>query len=141
MADLGGVIRLKRFQLDEKRRVLADLNALLSELLAERDRLDAQVLIEQAKAGETIEGQMAYGKYAQAAIARRKRLVESIAQVESQIEAATDQVREAMGELKKFEITQAEREKRARAKVRRRESQAMDDIAIERFQRKNSSGG
>jgi flagellar export protein FliJ len=136
MADLGGVIRLKRFQLDEKRRVLADLNALLTELLAERDRLDAQVLVEQAKAEESLEGQMAYGKFAQAAIARRKRLVDSIAQVEGQIETATDQVREAMGELKKFEITQAEREKRARAKVRRRETQAMDDIAIERFQRK-----
>ncbi|GIL41392.1 flagellar FliJ family protein [Roseiterribacter gracilis] len=136
MADLSGVIRLKKFQLDEKRRVLADLNALLSELLAERDRLDAQVLVEQAHAQASLEGQLAYGKFAQAAIARRKRLGDSIVQVEGQIEAATDQVREAMGELKKFEITQAEREKRARAKVRRRETQTLDDIAIERFQRK-----
>jgi flagellar export protein FliJ len=136
MADLGGVIRLKRFHLDEKRRVLGDLNALLAELFAERDRLDAQVLVEQAHAEASLEGQMAYGKFAQAAIARRRRLGESIGQVEGQIESATDQVRESMGELKKFEITQAERDRRSRAKVRRRETQTLDDIAIERFQRK-----
>lgn len=136
MADLGGVIRLKRFHLDERRRVLGDLNALLAELFAERDRLDAQVLVEQAHAEASLEGQMAYGKFAQAAVARRKRLGESIGQVEGQIESATDQVRDAMGELKKFEITQAERERRSRAKVRRRETQTLDDIAVERFQRK-----
>jgi flagellar protein FliJ len=136
MADLGGVIRLKRFQLDEKRRVLGDLNALLSELGAERDRLDAQVLVEQAHAEQSLEGQLAYGKFAQAAVARRHRLVESITQVEAQIAAATDQVRDAMGELKKFEITQAERDKRSRAKLRRRETQTLDEIAVERFQRK-----
>jgi flagellar export protein FliJ len=136
LADLGGVIRLKRFHLDERRRVLGDLNALLAELFAERDRLDAQVLVEQAHAEASLEGQMAYGKFAQAAVARRKRLGESIGQVEGQIESATDQVRDAMGELKKFEITQAERERRSRAKVRRRETQTLDDIAVERFQRK-----
>jgi flagellar export protein FliJ len=137
VADLGGVIRLKRFQLDEKRRVLGDLNALLAELIAERDRLDARVLIEQAHAEASLEGQLAYGKFAQASVVRRQRLVDSVAQVETQIEAGTDHVRDAMGELKKFELTQAERDRRARARVNRRETQILDDVAVERFQRKS----
>src|SRR3981189_3349980 len=112
MADLGGVIRLKRFHLDEKRRVLGDLNALLAELFAERDRLDAQVLVEPAHAEASLEGQMAYGKFAQAAIARRRRLGESIGQVEGQIESATDQVLDDAFIYKKFMITQADREQR-----------------------------
>jgi flagellar export protein FliJ len=139
MAELHGVIRLKRFHLDEKRRVLSDLNGFLAELVNQRDRLDSQVLVEQVAAGQSLEAQMAYGKFAQAALDRRRRLVDSIAQVETQIEQATDAVREAMGELKKFELTQAERDKRSRAKTRRRETQTLDDMAVERFARKDTT--
>lgn len=143
MADLKGVIRLRRFQLDEKRQALAELQRLAVSLAEEQARLEQSIEAEK-EAARTVpdpNAAFAFGAFVRSALERRKRIEHSRAQLEIQIEAATDEVRGAFNELKKFEQTEAQRRAKETQRRARIESNQLDEIGIEGFRRKAAEGG
>ena len=136
---LASVIRLHRWQLDEKRRALADLESLAGRLSGEIAKLDGELARERALAAEQTEPLVGFAAYLEATRSRRARLLESLAQVQSQIAAATEDIRQAFQELKKYELAEAGRENRARAKEKRRETAYLDEIGLAAHERSKNS--
>ena len=137
MSSLDGLIRLHRSQLDEKRRALAELQALAERLRSELERLDAEVTAEEA-AARAEEVAFSFAAYAEAARGRRLRLTQSIAQVDARIAAGTDEIAAAFQELKRYELAQQERERRVKLKERRRATARLDEVASTRFLRRQT---
>ena len=75
--------------MDEKRRALAELQALADKLMKDGERLEREIAAEQEIARNSPEAAFGYGGFAKQAIERRHRLAESVAQVEHQIAQAT----------------------------------------------------
>lgn len=138
MNDLSQIIRLRRWQLDEKRRALTDLETLSDRLAEDARRLEAELRAEQQAASQDEAARAAYAAYAREVIARRQRIEQSRQAVETQIGAARDEVREAFSEIKKYEQLQALRERRQKAERTRREQAAFDEVALETHRRRQA---
>ncbi|MCH8189382.1 MAG: flagellar FliJ family protein [Proteobacteria bacterium] len=137
MSGLDSLIRLHRWKLEEKRRVLADLESLMDELRTRAGDLEVEILDEQKAAAGSEEAGFAYAAYATQAIHRRGILAQSAAELEGKIEAARDDVKEAFQEAKKYEIAQERKLERERIVMARRERIAEDDVALDIFRRKS----
>ncbi|MFD1625440.1 flagellar export protein FliJ [Azospirillum griseum] len=135
---LKTIIRLQKLQLDEKRRVLAELQNLGDRLRAEIERLKEEIAQEQATARENFAVSFTYANFAQAALERGRKLGESLAQVEVQISVATDQMAEAYQELKRYELAEEERIKREKHKLKRKEAEMLDETALIGFRRRQA---
>lgn len=136
MSELDTLIRLHRWQLDEKRRALADLQALADRLEEEKARLEAEVAREQEAARNSADVAFSYAGFAQVAIERRRRLEQSVAQIHAQVAVATDEVAEAFQELKRYELAQEGRDRRERQRRRRREGILLDEVAVTGYLRR-----
>ncbi len=136
MSTLDSLIRINRWQLDEKRRHLADLEALAARLREEQRRLDDEERREQAAATASPEGAFAYAGYAQALVERRRKLMQSLAEVAQQITAAREALAEAFQEMKRYEITAASRARQAELGERRRQQRGLDELGVEGFRRR-----
>ena len=71
------LVRLKRFQVSDKRRQLAQLDLMIGEFDRVASELDAQISAEEKKAGITDTNHFAYPTFARAARTRRDNLVAS----------------------------------------------------------------
>ena len=140
MAELRGIIRLRRFELDEKKRVLAELHRLADELDLERARLDQAIEAEkQVAAGAAGTGPgLAFGSYVQAALGRRKRVEETRRDLDGKIETAMEAVRAAFSNVKTLEQAQLDRDARASQKRARLEGAQLDEIALNGFRRRST---
>jgi flagellar FliJ protein len=136
---LPTLIRVRTWALEEKRRKVADLQALEAQLQEAIARLDDEVQIENNIASGDTNARFTYGSYLSAAIERRRTLDASVIDVRHQIEAAQDEVTVAYQELKKFEVAQSNRKRRARDEANRREQVGLDEIALESFRRRGSA--
>ncbi|MBV8538049.1 MAG: flagellar FliJ family protein [Alphaproteobacteria bacterium] len=136
MKGLAALIRLHTWRLDEKRRELADLQRLEDQFLEDGRRLQAEVAAEQEFAKTSDGGAFSYGGFAIGVIERRKRIEASIAEVRRRIDDKRAEVAEAFQELKRYEITQAERLKRERAEADRRNQADLDEISLTQYQRR-----
>ena len=97
------LIRLKRFQLEEKRRRVRQIETMLAEFSRMTNDLDREIANEEKRAGISDPNHFAYPTYARAASVRRDNLKSSIAELAGQIEEAKTAQDEAQAELVKFE--------------------------------------
>ncbi len=136
MKGLAALIRLHTWRLDEKRRELADLQRLEDQFLEDGRRLEAEVAAEQEFAKTSDSGSFSYGGFAVGVIERRKRIEASVAEVRRRIDDKRAEVADAFQELKRYEITQAERLKREQAEADRRTQADLDEISLMQHQRR-----
>jgi flagellar export protein FliJ len=124
------LIRLKRFQVDEKRRKVAQIEMMIADFERMANELDREVKAEEARSGISDIGHFAYPTYAKAAKVRRDNLVQSADNLRGQLDDAKALLAEAFEEMKKVEILD-DREKTAeRAVQNQREQAAMDTIGL-----------
>ena len=97
------LIRLKRFQVEEKRRRVRQIETMMAEFARMTVDLDREIAVEEKRAGISDPGHFAYPTYARAAMARRENLKSSIAELAGQVEDAKAAQEEAQAELQKFE--------------------------------------
>jgi flagellar export protein FliJ len=135
---LESLIRLHRWQLDERRRELATLEDLAQKLAEERLRLDAEDAREQKAALASPEAARGYAGYAKGLIDRRRKLAQSTAEVAQQIAQARDALSEAFQEVKRFEIAEANRLRLEEQREQKRQQRALDDLGVEGFRRRNA---
>lgn len=136
MADLSVLIRLHQHELDEKRRALADLYAALAELERQQRDLEREFDMEKAAVAKANDVHFTFAQYAETVIKRREEMNAAEAELEEHIQKAKLSLLDTFSELKKFEMTQEERERIEEAERQFRETQELDAIGIESFRRK-----
>ena len=104
MKSREAVIRLKRFEVEEKRRKVADIESMIGDFNNMAADLDRQIAIEQERAGISDVNHYAYPTFAKAAIQRRNNLTASAADLEAKLASARAELDEANEELKKIEL-------------------------------------
>jgi flagellar export protein FliJ len=98
------LIRLKKFQLDERRRRVAQIEAMIGDFERIGGDLDREIKAEQDRSGIHDPNHFAYPTYAKAAIARRDNLKRSAEELRGQLEDAKAALAEASDEMKKMEL-------------------------------------
>jgi flagellar protein FliJ len=98
------LIRLKKFQVDEKRRKVAQIETMIAEFERMAADLEREIRVEQDRAGIHDPSHFAYPTYAKAAIARRENLKRSAEELRVQLEDAKLLLGDAFDELKKVEL-------------------------------------
>lgn len=103
MKSREGLIRLKRFQVEEKRRQVAQIEAMIAEFERMAKDLNDQVIAEQERSGIRDAGHFAYPTFAKAATQRRDNLAASGEALKDQLAAARAAYDEAVADLDKVE--------------------------------------
>jgi flagellar protein FliJ len=98
------LIRLKKFQVDGRRRRVAQIDSMISEFERISSNLERDIRIEQDRCGIHDPRHFAYPTYAKAAIQRRDNLKRSAHDLKMQLEDAKAALSEAFEELKKVEL-------------------------------------
>lgn len=136
MSDLSVLIRLHQHELDEKRRALADLYQQMAELEKRRRQLERDFEREKETLAKANDVHFTFASYAETVIKRREDLNQAEAALEQRIQLAKISLLETFSELKKFEMTQEERDRLEAEERLFRENQELDAIALEGFRRK-----
>jgi len=129
MKTRDSLIRLKRFQVDEKRRQLAQIESMIAEFNRMADELDDQIKSEQERVGITDVTHFAYPTFAKAAADRRDNLRNSAHELDDQLQRAQDELSEAIEELKKFEQLEERDQQRERTAQEMAEQEQLDEVA------------
>jgi flagellar protein FliJ len=122
------LVRLKKFQVDEKRRRVAQIEAMIADFERMASDLDREVANEERRAGISDPAHFAYPTYARAARTRREKIVHSCDELKGQLETARGELEIAFEEMKKVEILQDREAAQERAEDARREQVEMDRI-------------
>ncbi len=136
MADLTGLIRLRRHELDEKRRELGELNAKVEALHQRRRDILAKLEKEKNLAAVDINAAQGFGQYLNGALNTCRDLDAEIERVMVDVDKATDVVREAFMEVKKLELTQENREKEAEDLMAKLETAELDEAGLNAHRRR-----
>ena len=107
MKSRENLVRLKQFQVNEKRRQLLQLDMMIAEFERMASELDLQITAEEKKAGITDINHFAYPTFAKAARQRRDNLQNSQADLAQQRGAAESLLAEAEAELSKAEMLES----------------------------------
>jgi flagellar protein FliJ len=103
MKSRNTLIRLKKFQVEEKRRKVAQIEAMIADFQRMGADLDREIVAEQERAGIHDPTHFAYPTYAKAAMTRRENLKLSAGELAVQLEEAKIALHECFDDLKKVE--------------------------------------
>jgi len=126
------LIRLKKFQVDEKRRRVAQIEGMIADFNRMAADLDREIAAEQDRAGIHDPAHFAYPTYAKATIVRRNNLRRSAEDLEIQLEDARAALADVFEELKKVELLDERDHQRELASAGVRERAALDGTALMR---------
>jgi flagellar export protein FliJ len=129
------LIRLKKFQVDEKRRQVAQIDMMIADFERMAGELDQQIEIEQQKTGISDVAHFAYSTFAKAAMTRRDNLLASAHDMKDKLEAAQDELAEAVEDLKKVELLDQREQTREGMEQAKAEQAEYDEIGRLRHMR------
>ena len=124
------LIRLKKFQVDERRRKVAQIEGMIAEFERMAADLEREIKTEQERAGIHDPAHFAYPTYAKAAMQRKENLKRSADELKVQLDDAKAALGEAFEELKKVELLDERDQARERADENTREHSDLDTIAM-----------
>jgi flagellar export protein FliJ len=132
MKSRDALIRLKRFEVEEKRRKVADIEAMIADFHHMAVDLDRQIAIEQERAGISDVNHYAYPTFAKAAIQRRNNLAASANDLGAKLDSARGELDEAIEELKKIELIEERDAERLRLEQARGSVPELEEVAAQR---------
>lgn len=103
MKSLDTLIRLKRFQAEEKRRHFAQIESMIADFDRMSRDLEREIEAEEQRSGISDAQHFAYSTYARAAATRRDNLRRSAEELKGQLEEARLAYDDAIDDLKKVE--------------------------------------
>ena len=136
MADLSALIRLHKHELDEKRRILGEFYSELAMLERDRRNMEREFEKEKEAVKQMADVSFTFAGYADTVRQKREAFDKAESALEKKIERAKEDLMETFSELKKYEMTQEERDRLEEEERRFKETQAMDAIGLEGFRRK-----
>ena len=132
MKSRDALIRLKRFEVEERRRKVAEIESMIGEFGQMAADLDRQIAIEQERAGIADVNHYAYPTFAKAALQRRNNLTASAADLAAKLAAAKGEFDEACEDLKKIEQLEERDAERIRLEQGRNSSAELDVVGAQR---------
>ncbi len=134
------MIRYNEWQVDERRKVLADFFAMAEDLDRQEEELDITISLEQVKAATSEIGRFGYPGFAQGVIAMRQNIEQSRVELEVQIDSAMEALQLAYHELKKIEIMEERRREKERKELARQDLAELDEVAQNGFISRSRKG-
>ena len=135
MKNAAALIRYYEWQVDDRRKVLAELFSSIEVLDREDEALTVSSGLEQVKASSIEVGSVSFPGFAQGVIVKRNRIHILRMELEKKIQEAQDALQLAFQDLKKIEILEARRKATEAADAERREQAELDEIARDRHLR------
>jgi len=127
------LIRLKKFAVDDRRRKVAQIEAMIADFDRMATELEREIATEQERANIHDPAHFAYPTYAKAAMTRRENLKRSTDELRLQLEDAKASLGEAFEELKKVEMLDQRDQARELAETNAREQSELDAIGALRY--------
>jgi len=137
MSRLDNIIRLRKWELDEVRRVLADLLGERQEMVAVLERMEEE-LAEQIRSGSLEVFSTTVGAYMQGVKKRGDIITAAIAAKDEEIGLQQDKVSEGFRELKTFEIARDRETQRIKKAEDKTEQAMFDDLATQDHARRDA---
>jgi len=139
-SNLKSLIKLHEWNLDERRRELGDLLREHDALVNQKDNLLRQVEEEQKIAHQSQEFLVgaSFGPFVMASRMRREELDGLIEAKNQEVEDARDRLNAVFRELKTYEITQANRERKEELELERKEQGFLDEMGMLAHRRKDA---
>lgn len=129
------LVRLKRHQVDERRRRLVQIETMIAEFHRMSADLDREIAAEEGRSGISDPAHFAYPTYARAAGQRRDNLRRSADDLHRQLDDAKAQLGEAFEDLKRVEVLQDRERSAERALEDARDMAALNRIGLSRAAR------
>ena len=137
MADLEALVRVRRHAVEQKQKFLAELYKQADELEGQKETMLTTLAEERKKVDEMgVEAVGYFGHYSEAVRGRVEDIDEAMKKLNRRIEIAREDMRDAFAELKKVEITQERREAEEEKELKKKESDIMDEVALEGYRRR-----
>ncbi|MEQ9487388.1 MAG: flagellar export protein FliJ [Alphaproteobacteria bacterium] len=136
MKTLKTLVRLAKFNVDDKRRVLAEVMAQVDAVQSRIDALEASVEHERKVASETPDLGPVFGQYAARAKADRTTMEKQLEALQPYVDQARDQLAEAFEEQKKYEITKDRRDEADRQDLDRKDQAVLDEVGLQAHRQK-----
>ena len=136
MSQFEKLVRLREFELDERRRESGDILNEVNMLQDEMIRLNKSLKVEQKIASESLEARFLYNEFASGVIRQREWLTAAIRMKEEEYESSRKKVADAYGEMRKAEIVRDEAVKDEKQRAQTLEQIEMDEIAQNIHRRK-----
>ena len=140
MADLAPLIRVRKHDIEQKQKTLAELYRQEEELKKQRDILETQLAIESEKTKD-MDAEMLkfFAPYAESVNNQIEEIDGHRAKIEQLITMAQEDMRAAFAELKKIEIIAERRDSEQLAVLDKKDADELDEIAIDAFRRSEQS--
>lgn len=135
MTALDQLVRLHRWTLDEKRQKLAELERFRAKMIMNIETLEADLAREQVAADRSDVASISLPAFIKATIDRRRKIENSIAEIDRSIAAAREEITQAFQEFKKYETAHGNHQRREALKQSRREQTAADELGIDLHRR------
>lgn len=137
MARLDSLIRVRRYAVEEKQKVLAELFRQVERFETRRKQFEVEIIkereaLEQQKTPEML---AYFGRYSQIVKRDMTRIDLELKKLDARIRMAQDDIREAFANLKRIEIVAAARKEAEKKAQDTKEDTELDAIGIEGFRR------
>ena len=136
MSQFEKLVRLREFELDERRRESGDILNEVNMLQDEMNRLNESLKVEQKIASESLEARFLYNEFASGVIRQREWLTAALKVKEEEYESSREKVVHAYGEMRKAEIVRDEALKTEKQRGQILEQIEVDEIAQNIYRRK-----
>ena len=136
MSQFEKLVRLREFELDERRRESGNILNEVNMLQDEMNRLNESLKVEQKIASESLEARLLYNEFASSVIRQREWLTAALKVKEEEYESSREKVAHAYGEMRKAEIVRDEALKAEKQRGQILEQIEVDEIARNIYRRK-----
>jgi flagellar protein FliJ len=130
MVESSNSVQNQRFDYEEKRQQVNDLELMIADFRRMANDLDQQIKVEQQTSGISDVNHFAYPTFARAAMTRRDNLRSSVAELERRLDLARQEALEAFEQLKLSETAGGlEAQRQVRPAVRRKPQRHIAGLA------------
>ena len=136
MSQFEKLVRLREFELDERRRESGNILNEFNILQDEMNRLNESLKVEQKIASESLEARFLYNEFVSSVIRQREWLTAALKVKEEEYESSREKVAHAYGEMRKAEIVRDEALKAEKQRGQILEQIEVDEIAQNIYRRK-----
>ena len=139
MADLESLIRLRKHSVDEKQKRLGEIYAKVEAIEARKKELTERLNKEREALNDdlALETREYFGNFQGVMRGYIEQLDDDLAQLETRLLAAQEDVRVAFADQKRGEIVNDRRKEEQAQELKTKESRELDEIGIEGFRRKD----
>lgn len=135
MTVLRRLARYHRHLLDEKRRTLRELEERSASIDHAIGGLENAIMEEKASAAKSMDAIGAYGGFVRASLDRREGLREELQAANAEVENARDELVDMFAELKRYEISLENQQRKERKALERREQESLDEASLNMHRR------